>query len=249
MLAGKLPDGSAVTGGTHVGPDGQVMLFNLLYGNRGSPVGRFDIAKATPVANNTLTGTTSWFKPSPLTATSTDTVYKAGFGPLNVTAQGSVYVEPTVGTLVMGLPVVPTGQANAKISLSQGGIANLNSFGQSMRFSTKTPQDTVTLVGVVPFMRSSPPIRGIVRRSRDAQVSYGSMTGSRSSRRPDTCTITPECGSLVYGSLRSSCHGSLGPTLCTAISWMVTPPQIRCRGDGWVVSIHRVRSMWLGLRT
>jgi len=155
MLAGKLPDGSAVTSGTHVGPDGQVMLFNLLYGNRGSPVGRFDIAKATPVANNTLTGTTSWFKPSPLTATSTDTVYKAGFGPLNVTAQGSVYVEPTVGTLVMGLPVVPTGQANAKISLSQGGIANLNSFGQSMRFSTKTPQDTVTLVGVVPPVTNS----------------------------------------------------------------------------------------------
>jgi hypothetical protein len=171
MLAGKLPDGSAVTGGTHVGPDGQVMLFNLLYGNRGSPVGRFDIAKATPVANNTLTGTTSWFKPAPLSATSPDTVYRNGFGPLDMTAAGGVYVEPTVGTLVMGLPVVPAGQANAKISFSQGGIAKLNSLSQPLRFSTKTPQDTVTVVGVLPPITNS-----ITMTSIDAK--QGTFSGS-----------------------------------------------------------------------
>lgn len=153
-LAGKLPDGSAVTGGTHVGPDGQVMLFNLLHGNRGSHVGRFDIAKATPVTNNTLTGTSSWLKPAPLPK-STDTVYKAGFGPLNVTAQGSVYVAPTAGNLVMGLPVVPSNQSNAKMSFSEGGIATLNSFHQPLRFFTKTPQDSVSLFGLLPPLNNS----------------------------------------------------------------------------------------------
>lgn len=154
-LAGKLPDGSAVSGGTHVGPNGEVMLFNLLYSNRGSHVGRLDITKATPLANNTLTGTTSWFKPAPLTATSTDTVYKAGFGPLNVDSQGGVYVPPTAGNLVMGLPVVPSNQSNAKISFSEGGIATLNSFHQSLRFFTKTPQDSISLVGVLPPLTNS----------------------------------------------------------------------------------------------
>ena len=155
-LAGKLPDGSAVSGGTHVGPNGEVMLFNLLHGNRGSHVGRLDIAKATPVANNTLTGTTSWFKPAPLTATSTDTVYKNGFGPLNVTAEGSVYQPPTTaGSLVMGLPVVAPGVSNAKISFSEGGIATLNAFSQSLRFTTKTTRDAISVVGVLPPLTNS----------------------------------------------------------------------------------------------
>ena len=154
-LAGKLPDGNAVTGGTHVGPNGEVLLFNLLYGNRGSHVGRLDITKTTPVTSNTLTGTTSWLKPGPLTATSSDTVYKAGFGPLNVDAQGGVYIPPTAGNLVMGLPVVPSNQSNAKISFSEGGIATRNSFHQSLRFFTKTPQDSISLVGVLPPLTNS----------------------------------------------------------------------------------------------
>jgi len=119
-LAGKLPDGSAVTGGTYVGPDGHILLFNLLYANRGSHVGQFTLTPASPVTNNAVSGATSWFKPGPLLPTSTDTVYKDGFGPLTVTAAGGVYVPPAKGLRVMGLLTVPN--PNAKLSFTLGGL-------------------------------------------------------------------------------------------------------------------------------
>ncbi len=120
-LAGKLPDGSDVTGSTFVGPEGQILLFNLLYTNRGSHVGQFTLTPASPVTNNTVSGATSWFKPGPLLPTSTDTVYKDGFGPLTVTAAGGVYVPPAKGLRVMGLGTVPN--PNAKLNFTLGGLA------------------------------------------------------------------------------------------------------------------------------
>jgi len=119
-LAGKLPDGSDVTGGTFVGPDGHILIFNLLYANRGSHVGQFTLTPASPVTNNAVSGATSWFKPGPLLPTSTDTVYKDGFGPLTVTAAGGVYVPPAKGLRVMGLLTVPN--PNAKLSFTLGGL-------------------------------------------------------------------------------------------------------------------------------
>ena len=126
-VAGKLPDGSGLTGGTFVGANGEVLLFNLLYANRGSIVGQFNLTAVTPTIDNMLGGSFSWFKPGPkppLTLlTSTDTVYKAGFGPLplNVVAEGGVYVPPAKGQRVMGLLTVPN--PNARLSFTLGSLA------------------------------------------------------------------------------------------------------------------------------
>ena len=147
-LAGRLPDGSGITGRTHVGPNGEVLVFNLLYGNRGSQVGQWGIGKAVAVVDNGVTGSTSWLKPGPL-AGSKDTVYRAGFGPLGVTAAGGVYVAPTAGNLVMGLGVVAEGQSNTAIVFFEGGLGELGVFSQGLRFFTRTPLDAVNRVSVV----------------------------------------------------------------------------------------------------
>jgi hypothetical protein len=120
-LAGKLPDGSGITGGTFVSKDGEILLFNALYANRGSHVGQFVITPGAPVTNNIVSGTTSWNKPGPLTPTSADTVYRDGFGPLNVIVEGSPYVAPARGQRVMGLGTSPN--PNAKLDFTLGGLA------------------------------------------------------------------------------------------------------------------------------
>ena len=102
--------------------DGEILLFNLLYANRGSHVGGFYISPNIPVTNNVIAGTTTWSKPAPLTATSTDTIYKNGFGPLNVTFAGAPYVAPIKGALVMGLGSMAVGSTNAKLSFTLGGL-------------------------------------------------------------------------------------------------------------------------------
>ncbi len=150
-LAGKLPDGSAVSGGTHVGPNGEVLVFNLLYGNRGTHVGQWSIAKATPVTDNVIAGTTSWLKPAPL-ATSTDTVYQAGFGLLTVIAAGSSYVAPTAGQLVMGLGAVVSPVTNAKLSFTLGGLdVEGNEFSQMLRIDNLKPTSLTNTFFIAPY--------------------------------------------------------------------------------------------------
>jgi hypothetical protein len=133
-LAGKLPDGSGLTDGGFVGPEGQLTLFNLLYAKRGSLVGSIQITPRTPVANNTLGATLSWFKPGPLPK-STDTVYQAGFGPLSVTVEGSPYAAPTRGQRVMGLGTSPN--PNAKLDFTLGGLAP--EFAQLLHVTNPSP--------------------------------------------------------------------------------------------------------------
>ena len=220
-LAGKLPDGSAVTGGTFIGPDGQILLFNLLYANRGSHVGQFTLTPATPVTNNTVTGTTSWFKPAPLPS-STDTVYRAGFGPLAVTAAGSPYVAPTAGNLVMGLPVVPAGQANAKVSFSEGGIATLNSLSQTLRFSTKTPQDTVNIVGMLPPITNSTKMTAFDSKTGSFSGSFTINGATAALNRP-----APFSGQLVKIGVSTQGYGFfLLPTVPVPPKTVTTSPKL-----------------------
>ncbi|MDZ4288243.1 MAG: immunoglobulin domain-containing protein, partial [Prosthecobacter sp.] len=120
-LAGKLPDGSAITGGTFLGNGGQILLFNLLYAKRGSHFGQFTITPGTPVANNVVNGTPTWFKPGPL-SNSTDTIYKDGFGPITVTVEGSPYIAPAKGQRVLGLAAVASPNTNAKLAFTLGGL-------------------------------------------------------------------------------------------------------------------------------
>lgn len=137
-FAGKLPDGSAFTTGSYVGQRGQVLVNQLLYTNKGSLTGQLNISAVTPKTNNTLTGTLTWNKP----AITTETVYKLGFGPLNITADGGAYVAPASGSLVMGLS-----SPNAVLNFRNGGLAD--PFTQALTITAAGTKNIATITAAV----------------------------------------------------------------------------------------------------
>lgn len=80
VLSGRLPDGQTITSSSFLGPQGQVLLFQMLYGNRGS-VGA--VIKIQPAAGTTRSSVNSedsgseWIRPAKVTAT--DRLYAEGF--------------------------------------------------------------------------------------------------------------------------------------------------------------------------
>lgn len=117
-LAGKLADGSTFTTSTHLGPQGQVLLYQSLYSNRGSLAGRITLTShddETP--DNAISGLPTWFKPA--SAGSKDTLYAAGFEPVPLMVHGGAYPVPGTGGLVLGL----TASANAAdLIFTHGGL-------------------------------------------------------------------------------------------------------------------------------
>lgn len=140
-LAGKLPDGTVITGGSFIGQRGQVLVNQLLYANKGSLIGQLSIS-----AEQAITGVLTWSKP--VTA---DTNYKLGFGPLNVIAAGGAYVAPATGTRVMQLANTT---ANANLTFALGGLTEFitqpvtitNTGGTNNKASIDAPvQNTITM--------------------------------------------------------------------------------------------------------
>ena len=121
-VAGKLMDGSPFTSATFVGKDGQVLIYQSLYGNKGSFAGSLAVTAGATPADNTIPATSGlalqWSKPkSP--ASAKDTLYPNGFGPIEIVAEGAAYVPPAKGAVVMGLP----NQANnANLDVSGAGL-------------------------------------------------------------------------------------------------------------------------------
>ena len=112
----KLADGSAVTSSAFVGPQGQVLVHQLLYGNTGSYSGVLSLATDT---TGSISGSPTWYK-APAATASKDRVYRSGFGPLTLSAFGGKYIAPTAGHVVMGLP---NQNANAQVSFTGGGLS------------------------------------------------------------------------------------------------------------------------------
>jgi len=104
-VSGKLPDGASfTTSAGFVGPAGQVMIYQGLYGFTGGAVwGQLNITAAGTApdfANSSITGSPQW-KKNPTTGTS----YPDGFSPLTLTAEGSKYLLPGSGLNVLGTNV------------------------------------------------------------------------------------------------------------------------------------------------
>ncbi len=138
-LAGKLPDGSALIGSTFVGAGGEVMVFQLLYGKKGSLVGSFTLTPQSPVTDNSAAGTLDWMKPAQ-PVTSKDTIYKAGFGPLGVAVDGGAYVAPPAGQRVLDLPAEVSPATNAKLAFTLGGLDVAGpEFDQPLRIDNPKP--------------------------------------------------------------------------------------------------------------
>jgi uncharacterized delta-60 repeat protein len=117
-VAGRLADGSSLTTSTFIGQQGQLLLYQVLYGARGSFNGMVTVTVGGTPADNTLAGTGTWFKMA-APAASTDLVYRNGFGPLPITIEGAAYPVPAPGAVVMGLPNVAD---KALLTFTGGGL-------------------------------------------------------------------------------------------------------------------------------
>lgn len=133
-LAGYLPDGSKWGSSGFVGPAGEAPVYAPLYSNRGSFTGNILIEKGNlPPADNSLSGSPTWFKPTP-TGKTTDTVYASGFGPVAMVTEGGIYTAPAKGAIVLGLP---KSASNAQLVFENGGLdlTSLGAFTSSLTIS------------------------------------------------------------------------------------------------------------------
>jgi hypothetical protein len=123
---GKLADGSKFLTASFVGPDGQVLIYQSLYTHKGSLAGILTVGTNGTAAENTvglaLGDSFDWMKPGPATPASKDTVYRDGFGPINLTPEGAAYVPIAKGQVVMGLPN-DGDPDNAQLDFTEGELA------------------------------------------------------------------------------------------------------------------------------
>ncbi|HYF35096.1 MAG TPA: choice-of-anchor D domain-containing protein, partial [Prosthecobacter sp.] len=110
---GKLADGSVITGGTTVGPNGEVALQTMFYSNTGSVQG-WSVIDAS--GNLDSDGVIDWGKATQPTKSTTRS-YKNGIPLHELVLTGGRYVKPT--GIVLGLPAQP---ANAKVHFVSGGL-------------------------------------------------------------------------------------------------------------------------------
>lgn len=123
-FVGKLSDDEGITGGTFIGPAGQVFMYQTLYKTvqKGSLLGRLTIdTKAnTNPSDNTLTGDADWSRPANFVS---NKLYAAGFDPAALSIAGGAYVAPvsTTATPRVLLNIAP-GTGNAKLSVTDANL-------------------------------------------------------------------------------------------------------------------------------
>jgi hypothetical protein len=119
-VTGRAGDGTAFTGSYTLWNNGKLPLYSLLYSNKGYLTGFPLIEASIPTEDNWVHGTLDWRKTGP--ASSTDRLYSSGFGVIGLTLDGSVWVKPTTGTMLFGLP---NQAGNARVEFSHAGIEDV----------------------------------------------------------------------------------------------------------------------------
>ena len=137
-LGGRLADGTVVTGSSVMGTTGQVLMYQPLYGGVGSTLGKFSIS-GTHAITIDAAGIT-WSKNGP--ASSTDRIYKTGFGPQKlVLISGGLYTPPSGSSLFLGVPLTAAQRTNVQFTFASGGlsfaVAPLTSFMQLGQVTSK----------------------------------------------------------------------------------------------------------------
>jgi hypothetical protein len=152
-LAGRMPDGEALTISTHLGPNGEIGLFQPMYKALkpgGSLVGsvKMDDAGTPSSDDNTLSGDDlTWVRPA--STKEADRLYRAGFGvagapvatPVPLVAVGGRYLVPDAANnrVVLDIPAAPNAQTNnVRIRFSDAGdLENrtLTRFSPDLEFS------------------------------------------------------------------------------------------------------------------
>ena len=110
-VVGRTADGGAISCNAVLGPNGEVVVYQLLYSNKGSVLGNVSIASD---AAHTVSGTLDWKKNAFVVARD-----YAAFGPVALTATGTKYV---VTTPVLNFDPVTTPTRNCQLVFDLGGL-------------------------------------------------------------------------------------------------------------------------------
>lgn len=133
-VSGMLPDATAFTCATYVGPLGEILVYRNLYSSKGSISGHMMASAGTAgsmpaFSDSGLAGTLQWSRPAQNSRT-----YRNGFGPIDLTPAGGRYLAPDKFTPPMDLADGGPGTTNAALAFSEGGIADtVNSPGILVR--------------------------------------------------------------------------------------------------------------------
>ena len=121
-VSGKLAEGTAFTTSGFVGPDGNVLVYQMLYANKGSIIGLLDIAEGSlaDYSDNSLTGDAVWTRDE-TTPSSLNRTYAAGFTNAPMTAIGGRYKPITTAEIVMYLNDEAD---NAVLNFNDGGLGS-----------------------------------------------------------------------------------------------------------------------------
>ena len=134
-ITGKMADETKTTATsmttTFISQQGKILFYLPLYGGRGACSGVITVNPGVSGDNQTK-GTLTWIKPAPL-GTSSDTVYRTGFGPLTIDVEGNYYTPPGKGQRVLGAPAVVAPANNATVAFADGGLAP--DFAQALRLT------------------------------------------------------------------------------------------------------------------
>ena len=120
-ITGKLADGSAFTTATFLGPKGQVLIYQSLYGNKGSLVGMLDLTKGDSPLQNLIEGAVdrlSWMKPASVPPAK-DLLYAGGFY-IELVPEGGAFIPPAKGAVLMELENT---SGNSRLSFNHGQLA------------------------------------------------------------------------------------------------------------------------------
>ncbi|MCP5556343.1 MAG: immunoglobulin domain-containing protein [Verrucomicrobiaceae bacterium] len=185
-VSGKSPDGETVLMSTFVGPEGEILLYRLLYTTkaRGSMIGTLGIDALGNLdpRDNVLSGTIDWKRPA--YTTSATRTYEAGFGPLNVNATGGFYAPPVAPTLILGLTA---GTDNALLEFQYGGLG-------------ATPPDIIVSVG--DKNKITRPLVNPTNTSITVSATRGTFSGAYTLTDANPRTTPPVSPAIVKRALR-----------------------------------------------
>ncbi|GEP42011.1 immunoglobulin domain-containing protein [Brevifollis gellanilyticus] len=156
-ISGRLADGTTITSSSMIGPQGEALLFLMLYTNTGSVVGQINLGDDLLGPTSSLRrvdGAVRWIKD---VQPATQRNYQAGIPDTTLSILGATYYyKPGSNLIVMGVPSVTSGR-NVTLDFSEGGLAGASrNPDRAMRVTTAhtiadpAANDANTTLGIVP---------------------------------------------------------------------------------------------------